>query len=62
MKIPSKREFQQIALNHSSCIDFKDFMNLCTKFTAQQYSYLAIDTTLAADNTLQFRCNLIGRV
>ena len=27
MKIPSKRELQQIALNHSSDIDFKDFMN-----------------------------------
>ena len=26
MKIPNKREFQQIALNHSSDIDFKNFM------------------------------------
>ena len=26
MKIPNKRELQQIALNHSSHIDFKDFM------------------------------------
>ena len=26
MKIPNKRELQQIALNHSSVIDFKDFM------------------------------------
>ena len=25
MKIPNKRELQQIALNHSSDIDFKDF-------------------------------------
>ena len=28
MKIPNKRELQQIALNHSSDIDFKDFMNI----------------------------------
>ena len=28
MKIPNKRELQQIALNHSSDIDFKDFMNV----------------------------------
>ena len=28
MKIRSKREIQQIALNHSSDIEFKDFMNL----------------------------------
>ena len=31
MKIPSKREFQQIGLNHSSDIDFKDFMNIYKK-------------------------------
>ena len=28
MKIPSQQEFQQIAINHSSDIEFKDFMNL----------------------------------
>ena len=28
MKIPNKRELQQIALNHSSDIDFKDSMNI----------------------------------
>ena len=28
MKIPNKRELQQIALNHSSNIDFKDFMKI----------------------------------
>ena len=27
MKIPNKRQFQQIAFNHSSDIDFKDFMS-----------------------------------
>ena len=27
-KIPYKREFQQIPFNHSSDVDFKDFMNL----------------------------------
>ena len=31
MKILSKRELQQIAFNHSSDIDFKDFMNLYKK-------------------------------
>ena len=31
MKIPNKRELQQIALNHSSDIDFKDFMNIYKK-------------------------------
>ena len=28
MKIPNKRELQQIASNHSSDIDFKDFVKL----------------------------------
>ena len=28
MKISNKHELQQIAFNHSSDIDFKDFMNL----------------------------------
>ena len=28
MKIPNKREHEQIAFNHSSDIDFKDFINL----------------------------------
>ena len=31
MKIPNKRELQQIALNHSSDINFKDFMNIYRK-------------------------------
>ena len=28
LKIPNKRELQQIMLNHSFDIDFKDFMNI----------------------------------
>ena len=32
MKIPNKRE---IALNHSSDIDFKDFMNIYKKYTKE---------------------------
>ena len=31
MKIPNKRELQQIALNHSSDIYFKDFIKICKK-------------------------------
>ena len=31
MKIPNKRELQQIALNHSSDIDFKDFKKIYEK-------------------------------
>ena len=32
MKILNKRELQQIALNHSSDIDFKDFMKIYKEF------------------------------
>ena len=32
MRIPNKRELQQIAFNHSSDIDFKDFMNQYKKY------------------------------
>ena len=28
MKIPNKREFQQVTLSHSSDIEFKDFIRL----------------------------------
>ena len=62
MKIPNKRELQQIAFNHSSDIDFQDFMNLYKKCTAKPYSFLVIDTTLASDNSLRFRKNLLERI
>ena len=39
MKIPNKRELQQIAFNNSSDIDFKDFMNLYKTFTSKPYSF-----------------------
>ena len=42
MKIPNKQERHQIAFNHSSDIDFKDFMNLYKKYTAKSYFYLVL--------------------
>ena len=45
MKIPNKRELQQIALNHSSDIYFKDFMNIYKKSTKEPYSFLVNDRT-----------------
>ena len=38
MKIPNKRELQQIALNHSSDIDFKGFIKIYKKCPAGLYS------------------------
>ena len=59
MKIPNKRDHQQIALNHSSDIDFKDFIKIYKKGTAEPYSFLVNDTTLPSDDTLRFRKNLL---
>ena len=60
MKIPNKRELQQIALNYSSDIDFKDFMKIYRKCTAKPYSFLVSDTTLPSDDPSRFRKNLLG--
>ena len=62
MKIPNKRELQQIAFNHSSDIDFQDFMNLYKKCTEKAYSFLVIDTTLASGNSSRFRKNLLETI
>ena len=59
MNIPDKRELRQIAFNHSSDIDFQDFMNLYKKCTAKPYSLLVIDATLSSNNPLRFRKNLV---
>ena len=61
MKIPNKQEFQQTALNHSSDIDFKDFMNLYKKCIAKAYYFLVIGDTLASDSPWRFRKMLSGR-
>ena len=44
MKIPNKKE---LAFNHSSDVDFKDFTNLYIKCAEKPYSFLVIDATLA---------------
>ena len=58
MKIPNKRELQQVALNHSSDIDYKDFIKIYKRCTDEPYSFLVNDTTLASDDPLRFRKNL----
>ena len=59
-KIPNKRELQQIAINHSSDINAKDFANIYRKCTAEPYSFFVNDTTLASNNPLRFRKNLFN--
>ena len=61
-KILSKRELQQIAINHSSDISTEDFVNIYRKCTAEPYSFFVNDTTLASDNPLRFRKNLFEHI
>ena len=57
-KNPNKRELQGIALNHSSNIDLKKFMNIYKECTKEPYSFLVNDTNLPSDNLLRIRKNL----
>ena len=59
-KISNKRELEQIAINHSSDISTKDFNNIYRECTAEPYSFLVNDTTLASNNPLRFRKNLFN--
>ena len=58
IKIPYKRELPQTLFNHSSDIEFKDFMNLYKKWFERPYYFLVSDATLASDNSLRFRKDL----
>ena len=60
MKIPDKRELHQIVFNHSSDIVLKDFiLHIYKKCNAKPYFFLVIGATLASDNPLSFRKNLV---
>ena len=58
MKIPNKRELQQIVSNHSFDIDFKDFMKLYKDYTKEPCLFLVNDTTLPSYNPLRFRITI----
>ena len=58
IKIPNRRELMQIAINHSSDINTKDFIEIYRKCTDKPYSFLVIYTTLPPINLLRFRTNL----
>ena len=55
MKNQNKRELQQITLNHSSGINFQDFIKIYKKYTIEPYSFLVNDIALLTDNPLRFR-------
>ena len=57
MKINNKRELQNIAINHSADIDYKDFIKIYRECTREPYNVLTIFTTLPSTNPLSFRKN-----
>ena len=59
MKISNESELQQIASNHLSDIDFKDFMKLYKYYTKEPFSFFVNDKTLSSDNPLRFRKKLL---
>ena len=58
MKINNKRELQNIAIDHSADIYYKDFIKMYRECTKEPYNFLTIDTTLPSTNPLRFRKNL----
>ena len=59
MNISNKKELQQLASNHSSEIDFRNFVNLYKDYTKKPYLFIVNDKTLSSDNPLRFRKNLL---
>ena len=43
-KLNSKRELQNIAINHSTDIDYKDFIKMYRDCTRELFNFLTIDT------------------
>ena len=57
MKIHNRRESQNIAIDHSVDIDYKDFLKIYRNCTKEPYSFLTNNTALPADNPLRLSKN-----
>ena len=62
IKSLNNQRLQQVVFNHSSDINFQDFMNLFKKMYCKTILFLVIDAALASDNPLSFKKNLLERV
>ena len=58
MKINNRRKLQNISINHSTDIDYQDYMKIYRECTKEPFNFLAINTTLPASNLLRFRRKL----
>ena len=59
MKINNRKELQNIAINHSADIDYKNFIKIYRECTKEPCSFLTIDKTLPASYPLRFRKHLL---
>ena len=55
MKINNRKDIQQIAIDHSADIHYKDFLKIYRNCTNEPYSFLTIDTTLPAGNLIRLK-------
>ena len=55
MKIHNKKELQNIEINHSADIDYKDFGMIYRECAKEPHYFLTIDTTLPSSDPLRFR-------
>ena len=49
MKINNKSKLQNIGIDHSEDIDYRDFVKIYKKYTKEPYSFLTTDTPSAGD-------------
>ena len=58
MKTNNRNELQNIPINHSADIDYKDLMKIYRECTNEPFNFLTKDITLPASEPLTFRKNL----
>ena len=58
MKISNQRKLQNIAINHSADIGYKNFMEIYREYTEEPFNFLTIGTRLPASNSWRFGKNL----
>ena len=58
LKINNRKELQNIAINHSADIDYKDFMKIYIECTKEPFNFLTVYTMLPASNPLRLRKDL----
>ena len=56
-ELNNQRELQNIAINHSADIDYKDFVKIYRDCTKEPYNFLTIDTTQPVDERFKKNFN-----